>query len=205
MKNASSGLLAIQKFIFITFLVFIFTWKDAFAQSPTINSFTPTTGPVGTLVHITGSNLNNPTSFQIGGVDAIVVSNDGNNLVGMVMPGATTGNINVANSNGNIISTNTFMIDTTKCPNTQQGSKLIGTGNVGLPVYQGSSIAISADGNTAIVGGSNDNSQLGAAWIYTRNGGVWIQQGNKLVGTGNVGINVFQGVSVAISAMEIQQ
>jgi hypothetical protein len=80
---------------------------------------------------------------------------------------------------------------------TQQGSKLVGTGAVGA-ANQGS-VALSADGNTAIVGGGADNSNIGAAWIYTRSGGVWTQQGSKLVGTGAVGNCVAQG-SVALSA-----
>jgi hypothetical protein len=69
---------------------------------------------------------------------------------------------------------------------TEQGSKLVGTGAVGA-ARQGSSIALSADGNTALVGGVGDNSYAGAAWVYTRNGGVWTQQGVKLVGAGAVG------------------
>lgn len=31
---------------------------------------------------------------------------------------------------------------------------------------QGSSVAISADGNTVIAGGSGDNSYFGAAWVF---------------------------------------
>jgi hypothetical protein len=81
---------------------------------------------------------------------------------------------------------------------TQQGSKLVGTGAVGS-AYQGGSVAISADGNTAIVGGRTDNSQAGAAWVFTRTNGVWTQQGDKLVGTGADG-NAAQGYSVALSA-----
>ena len=81
---------------------------------------------------------------------------------------------------------------------TQQGSKLVGTGAVGN-AGQGSSVALSADGNTAIVGGPFDNLNTGAAWVYTRSGAVWTQQGNKLVGTGAVGI-ARQGFSVALSA-----
>jgi len=81
---------------------------------------------------------------------------------------------------------------------TQRGSKLVGTGAVGN-AGQGISVALSADGNTAIVGGVRDNSGTGAAWIHTRSGGVWTQQGSKLVGTGAVG-NAGQGVSVGLSA-----
>jgi hypothetical protein len=46
---------------------------------------------------------------------------------------------------------------------------------------QGRSVTLSADGNTAIVGGYVDNSGTGAAWVYTRTSGVWTQQGSKRV------------------------
>jgi hypothetical protein len=81
---------------------------------------------------------------------------------------------------------------------TQQGSKLVGTGAVGPQVHQGGSVALSADGNTAMVAGASDNSNTGATWVFTRSSGVWTQQGNKLVGTGAVG-SAGQG-SVALSA-----
>ena len=80
---------------------------------------------------------------------------------------------------------------------TQQGPKLVGNdaaGNAG----QGSSVALSADGSTAIVGGPSDNGSAGAVWVFTRSGGVWTQQGPKLVGTGAVG-NAEQGKSVTLS------
>jgi hypothetical protein len=82
----------------------------------------------------------------------------------------------------------------------QQGPKLVGTGAVGN-AYQGGSVSLSADGNTAIVGGfgDNDNNYAGAAWVWTRSGGIWIQQGTKLVGSGNVG-QAQQGISVSLSA-----
>jgi hypothetical protein len=79
----------------------------------------------------------------------------------------------------------------------QQGAKLVGT-DAGFAANQGWSVAVSADGNTIIVGGMGDNGSVGAAWVYTRSGGVWSQQGAKLVGTGAVG-NPEQGVSVALS------
>jgi hypothetical protein len=54
----------------------------------------------------------------------------------------------------------------------QQGSKLIGTGAVGH-AEQGFSVALSADGSTAIAGAHTDNRITGAAWVHTRSGGVW--------------------------------
>ena len=80
----------------------------------------------------------------------------------------------------------------------QEGSKLVGTFAIGLG-EQGWSVVLSADGNTAIVGGPVDNSNTGAAWVYTRSGGVWTQLDNKLIGAGAVG-NARQGASVALSA-----
>jgi FG-GAP repeat len=81
---------------------------------------------------------------------------------------------------------------------TQQGAKLIGSGAVG-PALQGQSVALSADGNMALVGGPGDNNFAGAAWVFTHdNNGVWSQQGAKLVGAGAVG-GAQQGISVALS------
>jgi hypothetical protein len=84
----------------------------------------------------------------------------------------------------------------------QQGPKLVGTGAIGAFVEQGWSISLSSDGNTAIVGGPGDNGDtgfgVGAAWVFTRSGRVWTQQGRKLVGTGNVD-NARQGQSVSLS------
>ena len=81
---------------------------------------------------------------------------------------------------------------------TQQGPKLVGSGTVGNSQL-GTSVALSADGNTAIAGGDIDNGAIGAAWVWTRSGGVWTQQGPKLVGSGGVGQSG-QGVSIALSA-----
>jgi hypothetical protein len=80
---------------------------------------------------------------------------------------------------------------------TQQGGKLVGTGASGA-ASQGTSVALSADGATAIVGASTDNSNAGAVWIFTRSGSTWSQQGTKLVGTGAAGA-AQQGHSVGLS------
>lgn len=85
----------------------------------------------------------------------------------------------------------------------QQGGKLVGTGAVGN-AGQGCSVAISGDGNTAVVGGRSDNGDLengwaGAIWVYKRQGGVWWQVGSKVVGFDAIG-KAAQGGSVAISS-----
>ena len=80
----------------------------------------------------------------------------------------------------------------------QQGSKLVGTDAIGL-AWQGWSVGMSADGNTAVSGGPYDRCTAGAAWVFTRSGGAWSQQGGKLAGMGAAGF-AFQGSSVALSA-----
>ena len=82
---------------------------------------------------------------------------------------------------------------------TQQGAKLVGTGVFGTAA-QGTSVALSANGTTLAVGGYNDDSGVGATWVFTRRGSVWRQQGPKLVGTEAAGHEVRQGGSVALSA-----
>jgi hypothetical protein len=83
-------------------------------------------------------------------------------------------------------------------PLIQQGGKLIGTGQTGGG-YFGYSVALSGDGSTALIGGDQDNGGLGAAWVFTRSGSTWTQQGEKLTGAGEVGPGAF-GTSVALSA-----
>ena len=53
-----------------------------------------------------------------------------------------------------------------------QHAKLVGMGAVG-PAGQGLAVALSADGQTALVGGPYDNRSFGAAWVFTRNGEAW--------------------------------
>jgi hypothetical protein len=76
-------------------------------------------------------------------------------------------------------------------------SVLVSTGGVGQTRF-GSSVSISSDGNKVAVGGPGDNSGIGAVWIFVRNGVNWLQQGNKLVGSGAVG-TAQQGTQVALS------
>jgi gliding motility-associated-like protein len=166
--------------------------------APTFSSFSPSSGAVGNLVTITGTNLNNSTSLSIGGVAAIIISNTGTSLVGMVMPGATTGNVSVTTNGGTVTGGSTFTIKANGPPNTQQGSKLHDTSVSGFAL-QGSFVTLSADGNTALVGSVGFNSYNGGAYIYVRNGGVWTQQGGMLNPSGSVGAPQF-GVSGALSA-----
>jgi hypothetical protein len=82
-------------------------------------------------------------------------------------------------------------------PLIQQGGKFTGN-DVAAPSQLGTSVALSADGSTVLVGGSEDASLVGAAWVFTRTGSTWTQQGKKLTGGGESGEGQF-GFSVALS------
>jgi hypothetical protein len=163
--------------------------------SPT---FLPSSGAVGTIVTLVGTDLTATQSVSIGGKAAIVVNSSTNMLTAMVMPGAVTGAVSVTTAAGTTTIPGKFTVSATGIPAKQQGSKLVGSGAVSA-AQQGISVAVSADGNTAVVGGSGDSSFLGAAWVYTRSGGTWTQQGSKLVSSGATG-GAQQGNSVAVSA-----
>jgi hypothetical protein len=88
-------------------------------------------------------------------------------------------------------------------PMIQQGTKLTGNEEEG-PGNFGASVALSADGNTALIGGPSDEIKgkemlVGAAWVFTRSGSTWTQQGPKLRGEDQEGEAQF-GISVALSA-----
>jgi hypothetical protein len=68
-------------------------------------------------------------------------------------------------------------------PLIQQGEKLTGSDTLGTAAF-GWSVALSSEGNTALIGGpaDYDGSEVGAAWVFTRSGSTWTQQGGKLTG-----------------------
>jgi hypothetical protein len=81
---------------------------------------------------------------------------------------------------------------------TQQGSKLTASDETGEAEF-GYSGAVSSDGNTALIGGPDDNGDAGAAWVFTRSGSTWTQQGSKLTPSDETGSGGF-GSGVAVSS-----
>jgi hypothetical protein len=64
-------------------------------------------------------------------------------------------------------------------------------------IEQGWSVALSLDGNTAVVGGPTNNGSVGNVWTFTRKNGTWTQgssrQSSNFIGGPN------QGYSVALA------
>lgn len=76
-------------------------------------------------------------------------------------------------------------------------NKLIGSGAIN-GALQGQSVNLSDNGKIAIVGGRDDNTSIGAVWVYTYNGNNFVQL-TKLISTNVIGLSVYQGYSVDIS------
>ena len=78
---------------------------------PTVTRFTPTTGPVGTRVTLTGTHFLGATDVRFNGVRAAefeVVS--GTTIEAVVPPGATSGPISVVTPGGTAVSTEPFTV-----------------------------------------------------------------------------------------------
>src|SRR5262249_58164376 len=75
---------------------------------------------------------------------------------------------------------------------TQQGEKLV----IPKSARQGTSVALSADGNIAVVGGLVEDGGGGCGLVFARDGGQW-RLDKKLVGTSAIGKSA---PSVALSA-----
>jgi hypothetical protein len=79
-----------------------------------------------------------------------------------------------------------------------QGGKLVPTNASGSGTQFGSSVALSAGGNTALIGASAEAGTVGAAYLYARSGGVWAVQ-QRLTGAGETGAGAF-GSAVALAS-----
>ena len=78
--------------------------------TPWIVGFTPTSGPVGTTVTITGRNLRYATQVAFNGTAATIVSNTATEIVTIVPAGATTGPISITTPAGTATRTTTFKV-----------------------------------------------------------------------------------------------
>ena len=79
-------------------------------QLPEITGFSPTSGPVGTAVRVTGNNFVDVLSVTFNGTPAAFTVNYPTSLMATVPAGATTGTIQVMNSAGSALSSGTFTV-----------------------------------------------------------------------------------------------
>jgi len=83
------------------------------ATCATITSFTPTSGPVGTVVTITGTGFTGATAVSFNNVNATSFTvNSATQITATVPTGATTGKIRVTVGGGTVASTADFVVST---------------------------------------------------------------------------------------------
>jgi hypothetical protein len=87
------------------------TSSTTFNVTPTITSFTPTSGKVGTSVVITGTGLTQTTSVTFGSVTATTFTVNSDTQVTATVPsGAITGTIAITTTGGTVTSSGTFTV-----------------------------------------------------------------------------------------------
>ena len=78
--------------------------------SPTITSFSPTSGAVGTSVNITGTNFTGATALKFNGTGTSFTVNSSTQITATVPSGATTGTISVSTPSGTGTSSSSFTV-----------------------------------------------------------------------------------------------
>lgn len=98
-------------FVTVTTPTRTLTSNRPFNLVPVVSGFTPTTGPVGTVVTITGSGFNGTTVITFGGVKATAFTvNSGTQITATVPLGAITGKIGVKTAGGSAASAASFTV-----------------------------------------------------------------------------------------------
>src|SRR5262245_49183483 len=77
---------------------------------PTISSFQPTSGIVGTSVVVTGTNLTGATALSFNGTAATFTVNSSTQITTSVPAGATTGKLAATTPGGNATSSGNFTV-----------------------------------------------------------------------------------------------
>ena len=78
--------------------------------APKLTSFTPTSGPVGTTVTLTGTHFTGATKVAVHGASAVFSVNSATKITATVPSGATTGTIAVTTPGGSATSTASFTV-----------------------------------------------------------------------------------------------
>lgn len=149
---------------------------------PTILSFDPTSGPVGTAVVVRGTNFSSATSVRFGTVAAQFSIRSSQELVVTVPPQATNGSISVTNVDGTAVSTSSFTVTAETLPTFASFTPLsgpvgervviIGTrlSEIAKVEFNGVSAEFTTSSDTAIAAIVPGNTSTGLIRLISRSG-----------------------------------
>jgi hypothetical protein len=89
----------------------VLSTKANYNITPTFKTFTPSSGPVGTLVTITGTGLTQTTKVTFNKVSATFTVSSDSQVTATVPTGATTGKIVVTTKGGSATSSTSFTVN----------------------------------------------------------------------------------------------
>ncbi|MBL9038984.1 MAG: hypothetical protein JNG84_10745 [Archangium sp.] len=141
------------------------------------------------------------SAVRIGNTDALVVARSSEATEVLVMPGTRGGRVEVITDEGSTFAASSFEVDPPPpmTPLTQR-ARVATSDQVGQAGF-GSSVALSADGQTLAAGAYKDANWVGAAWVFRLEAdGGWVPKTPKLADGTTRGASGCQGYSVALNA-----
>ncbi|MCB1191128.1 MAG: SBBP repeat-containing protein [Leptospiraceae bacterium] len=144
--------------------MFALTNSSATSTAPTISSFAPSSGSVGTSVTISGTNFSSTTTqntVKFNGTEATVSEASSTSLTVIVPAGTSTGKISVTTTIGSVTSSEDFTVSSTSTSLVLFTKQL---GN-GIKSTKAQAVATDSNGNVYMAGetgsGLDGNSQAG--------------------------------------------
>lgn len=176
--------------------------------APTVSSFNPTTGPVGTSVVITGNDFQSITNVQFNGVNASYSVNSSTQITAIVPSGAATGLVAVINGSGTANSASSFVVTTPPVVNSFNpssggvGSSVVITGTnftgATLVTFNGSpattytvnsstqiTAVVPASGSTGVISVTTPQGTASSSNSFTVFGDLIVTSGQAVSGTYN--------------------
>ncbi|MGH2517620.1 MAG: IPT/TIG domain-containing protein, partial [Ktedonobacterales bacterium] len=154
------------------------------SNPPSVTSFSPTSGTVGTSVAITGSNFTGATAVKFNGTSASFSVGSSTSITATVPTGATTGKISVTTGNGTGTSSSSFTVTTGggNAPTISSFSPTSGAAGTSVTItgtnftgatavkFNGTSASFSVGSSTSITATVPSGATTGPISVTTANG-----------------------------------
>ncbi len=133
------------------------------APVPTISGFSPGSGPAGTSVNVSGTNLNWVSQATVNGLPATITAQTATSLT-LTVPDCTTGRIRLTGPGGTATSATDFIVPTPPAPAWAWAQKT--TGALAFQLAKG--VAADLQGNTYVVGNFSGQAVFGTHTLVSQ-------------------------------------